>query len=139
MVGVPVVAVSGARVLVGAAEVAGGSAILFSSCRNMGSDTENYKEAKAEGDVDHVIVTRGKGQAPKSSTPNSIYEKVHNEDPSKVVSRTKYDNNGNILIREDFDRNHYDKATKTALKDHKHIYSYNDKGQRIGEKIVPIK
>ncbi|WP_331922003.1 hypothetical protein [Pseudobacteroides sp.] len=84
-------------------------------------------------------VVQGKGQAPKKGDANSVYEKVHNEDPNKIVSRTTYDKNGNISTREDYDHTHFDKATKTELQNHKHIYEYNDKGQRIGEKTVPIK
>jgi len=89
------------------------------------------------------VITRGKAQAPKSGIPNSVYEKLDNQNPNTVVSRTIYDSNGNVISREDYytgsnPHTHYDKATGQNFENHKHIYKYNDKGQRIGEEVIPL-
>lgn len=90
------------------------------------------------------ITIQGKGRAPKTGTPNSVYEQLDNQNPKIVVSRTTYDRNGNVISRKDYyigsnPHTHYDKITGKILENHQHIYRYNDKGQRIGEEIVPLK
>lgn len=89
-------------------------------------------------------ITRGKGPAPKRGAPNSVYEKVDNEDPRIITSRTTYNSNGKPATREDYYRGsdrhaHFDKETKRVLQSHKHIFKYNSRGQPIGRgKIVPM-
>jgi hypothetical protein len=82
---------------------------------------------KAAGE--HTIVRSGK--APKTSTPNSIYE-VSRADGSRSV--TYYDDKGNWFSREDYGqlRTHgtlgYDKNGKVPPHEHKQTYkSYNGK------------
>jgi len=88
-------------------------------------------------------VSQGTAQAPKEGAANSEYEKVDNENPEIVVSKTKYNENGKPAEREDYYRGsnphtHYDKTTGKELTNHKHVYRYNDKGQRIGEDVEPL-
>ena len=89
-------------------------------------------------------VEQGKSKPPKKGDPNSTYEQLDNE-TGEVVSRTKYDQNGNLTQREDYYKGsennrhtHYDKQTGKTLEDHRHVYEYNDSGQRIGEWVEPI-
>ena len=72
-------------------------------------------------DKEQELVLRGKGQAPKKGNPNSIYEKIDNENPNLVTSRTTYNKHGKIEKREDYyvgsnPRTHYDKTTNIELK-----------------------
>ena|GEM_PF-2870822 len=92
--------------------------------------------AGAAGKVE-TPVTRGKGQAPKKNTPNSIYEKLDNENPSIVKSRTYYDENGKPFSRQDYYRGsdphtHYEGKD---LYNHEHNFKFNEKGQPIGETV----
>ncbi len=88
-------------------------------------------------------VSQGTGQAPKTGAPNSEYEKVDNENPDIVVSKTKYNENGLPAERDDYyegsdPHTHFDKETQTNYTGHKHVFRYNDKGQRIGEDVLPL-
>ena len=95
-------------------------------------------------DKEQELVLRGKGQAPKKGNPNSIYEKIDNENPNLVTSRTTYNEHGKEAIREDYyigkdPHTHFDKQTGTEFKSHKHIFEYNNKGQPIGRpKVFPL-
>ena len=106
---------------------------------NSGGGDPNDPKDKEE----QKLVLRGKGQAPKKGNPNSVYEKIDNENPNLVTSRTTYDQNGYPATREDYyvgsnPRTHYDKTTNIELKNHKHIFEYNEKGLPIGEKVIPL-
>jgi hypothetical protein len=108
-----------------------------------GHDPDPNKN-KADKNGDKPIVIRGKSLAPKKGTPGSVYEKVDNEDSNLVVSRTTYDNNGYPAAREDYYKGsnpqaHFDKESGASLKNHKHIFRFNDKGQPLAkEKVVPL-
>lgn len=77
-------------------------------------------------------------------TPNSVYEKLDNEKPNLVISKTKYNEFGKIARREDYYQGsnphaHFDKETQTNLNDHVHVFTYNNKGQPIGRgKVFPL-
>ncbi|QXF32710.1 hypothetical protein CE143_05625 [Photorhabdus luminescens] len=77
--------------------------------------------------TEHVIVSSGK--APKTSTPNSIYE-VSRADGTRSI--TYYDSKGRTFSREDYgqQRTHgelgYDEKGKVPP--HEHKITYNDRG-----------
>jgi uncharacterized protein YxeA len=81
-------------------------------------------------------IARGKSQAPPQGEPNSTYEQV--DDKGNLRSRTHYNENGQAETRDDFDHEHFDKKTQRYLKLHRHTYKYNEKGQPIGETVIPI-
>ncbi len=109
-------------------------------------DPKEPKEPKEAEEKWNVLTVQGKGMAPKNSTPYSIYEKLDNEIPDLVVSRTSYNHRGQRAIREDYDigssrlRPHYDDKTETYIKgSHRHIYEYNEHGQPIGRgQVEPL-
>ena len=72
--------------------------------------------------VSNMHITRGTGDAPKTSTyPGETYLKVDNEDNSVIVSKTQYGNNCLTLIRDDYyvgSKPH----THNGLLNHRHIY-----------------
>ncbi|MBG3039712.1 VENN motif pre-toxin domain-containing protein, partial [Proteus mirabilis] len=82
--------------------------------------------------TEHTIVSSGK--APKTSTPNSVYE-VSRADGTKSI--TYYDSRGNMFSREDYgqQRTHgslgYDANGKVPP--HEHKIEYNSKGQPVGK------
>jgi len=80
----------------------------------------------------------GTSDAPYKSTPNSIYEKIGND--NTVASRAFYDNHGNQFCRQDFNTDgHYDRATHQECgSNHQHNYGYNDKGQKNYEGAEPM-
>jgi hypothetical protein len=51
-------------------------------------------------------INRGQSKAPKTSEPNSIYEKQNAHGGNDVVSRTFYDDNGRPFARQDFEPGH---------------------------------
>ncbi|PYG87269.1 RHS repeat-associated protein [Ruminiclostridium sufflavum DSM 19573] len=141
--GVPAIAASAGLIAHGVGTVGTSIYNVTTDAQNVKNYYNKIKEESPEGGS-KPVVTQGKGQAPKQGQPNSVYEKVDNEDLNKVVSRTTYDSNGNIATREDYytgsnPHTHYDKSTGQNLENHTHIYKYNDKGQRIGEEVVPLK
>ncbi len=82
--------------------------------------------------TEHTIVSSGK--APKTSTPNSVYE-VSRANGTKSI--TYYDSRGNMFSREDYgqQRTHgslgYDANGKVPP--HEHKIEYNSKGQPVGK------
>jgi filamentous hemagglutinin len=82
--------------------------------------------------TEHIVVLSGK--APKTSTPNSVYE-VSRVDGTKSI--TYYDSNGNMFSREDYgqQRTHgtlgYDSDGKVPP--HEHKIEYNPDGKPIGK------
>ena len=101
---------------------------------------ESYGKDKENNDI---VINQGKGKAPKVGPPNSIYEKVDNKDSVTVVSRTTYNSNGKIGSREDYylgdkPHSHFDKQTNMHLKNHKHIYEYNQDGFIVNKYVEPI-
>ncbi|MCX8619136.1 hypothetical protein J3U42_12125 [Gilliamella sp. B2923] len=97
--------------------------------------------------IEHIIVPSGK--APKTSTPNSIYE-VSRADGSRSV--TYYDERGNMFSREDYgqQKTHgklgYDENGKVPPHEHKQTYKshngkiYKDKSyyRQIDENGKPV-
>ena len=70
-------------------------------------------------------------KAPKKSDPNSTYEKIDNEDPNLVVSRTYYDSCGRPIERIDYFRGsklhrHFIEKFVGKAENHKHIFKYNE-------------
>ncbi len=113
------------------------------SCGTGGRDPKDPKDDEKKRDENPIII-RGKGQAPKNGPPNSIYEKIDNENPNLVVSRTTYNKFGKEAAREDYyvgndPHTHFDKETRVEFESHKHIFEYNDRGQLVGRpKVVPL-
>jgi hypothetical protein len=111
---------------------------------NPGGMDPDPNKKKDDKKCDKPIVIRGKGMAPKEGTPFSIYEKVDNEDPNLVISRTTYNKFGKTGEREDYfigsnRHTHFNDKTKTELQSHKHIFEYNEKGLPIGRGfVVPL-
>ncbi len=109
-----------------------------------GRDPKDDDEDKREKENEKLVVTQGKSNAPKKSIPNSVYEKIDNENKNIVTSRTTYDDNGYPTTRCDFYRGsnphtHFDKGSSRILKNHKHIFRFNNKGQLLtSEKVVLI-
>ena len=100
-------------------------------------DAVEAEESGAAGKGNTGRVTQGKPRAPKTGTPGSVYEQVDNE--GNVMSRTTYGNNGQPEHRDDYKgKPHYDKKTGKYLRQHRHSFKYNDKGQPIGETVSPI-
>ena len=112
---------------------------------NPGGMDPDPNKKKDDKKCDKPIVIRGKGMAPKEGPPFSIYEKVDNEDPNLVISRTTYNKFGKKGEREDYfigsnRHTHFNDETKTELQSHKHIFEYNEKGLPIGRgSVVPLK
>ena len=77
---------------------------------------------KTEETVDEFIKF-GKSQAPKNSTPNSIYEQLNPD--GTVRSRTFYDSNGNPFSRQDFNHSH------GGMQPHEHIRTLDPVGKPI--------
>ena len=91
--------------------------------------------------INFTLTFQGKGQAPKISTKNSIYEKLDNEVPGLVKSRTFYNDIGKPFSRQDFyigSDPHTHNSNGVDLYDHEHIFQYNSKGQRTGEYVIPL-
>ena len=88
-----------------------------------GASPNPINPATNEVVTEHIIVSSGK--APKTSTPNSIYE-VSRADGSKSV--TYYDKNGNWFSREDFGQQRihgnlgFDNNGKVVPHEHKQTY-----------------
>ena len=82
--------------------------------------------------TEHIIVSSGK--APKTSTPNSIYE-VSRANGSKSV--TYYYKNGNMFSREDYGQLNPHKEIKLGpdgrAEAHEHKIMYNNQGKPIGK------
>ncbi len=74
--------------------------------------------------------TTSKSRAPKVGQPNSIWEQV--DEAGNIRSRTYYDGAGRPLIRQDFDHTH------GGIQPHEHQYEYNERGQKSGERVVPL-
>ncbi len=93
--------------------------------------------------VNSEQITKSKSKAPKTAAPGSTHIKVDNENPDVIVSKTKYNEHGLPEYREDYhvgskSHSHFDKKTKTQLKNHRHRFHYNDKGQQVGSTKEPI-
>ncbi|EPN1677550.1 hemagglutinin repeat-containing protein [Cronobacter turicensis] len=92
----------------------------------------NINPATDRISTEHTVVSSGK--APKTSTPNSVYE-VSRADGTKSI--TYYDDRGNMFSREDYgqQRTHgtlgYDSNGKVPP--HEHKVEYNANGQPIGK------
>lgn len=88
-----------------------------------GASSNPINPATNEVVTEHIIVSSGK--APKTSTPNSIYE-VSRANGSKSV--TYYDKNGNWFSREDFGQQRihgnlgFDNNGKVVPHEHKQTY-----------------
>ena len=109
-----------------------------SSPGGMDPDPNKKKDDKK---CDKPIVIRGKGMAPDRGTPGSVYEKVDNEDPNLVISRTTYNKFGRIAEREDYyigNNPHTHQEGDLVMQNHKHIFRYNEKGQPNGKAVIPL-
>ncbi|WP_455813236.1 hypothetical protein [Pseudomonas graminis] len=86
--------------------------------------------------TDHIVVSAGK--APKTSTPNSVYE-VSRADGTKSI--TYYDEKGRTFSREDYGQQQthgslgYDENGKVPP--HEHRIIYDDRGF-VKEKIYSV-
>ncbi|MDR7814699.1 RHS repeat domain-containing protein [Lacrimispora sp.] len=99
---------------------------------NPSEATKAKGESGAEGEM-----TKGKSRAPAEGEPGSTYDQV--DDKGEVMSETKYGDNRKPEYRDDLKgRPHYDKKTGQYLDQHRHVFEYNDKGQPIGEVVIPI-
>ncbi len=73
-------------------------------------------------------VTSGPGRAPKTGTPDSIYEQLDNA--GNVRSRTMYDSNGRPFSRQDFDHPH------GGMQPHEHLRNFDANGRPITKEVV---
>ena len=119
------------------------------SCnKNISCSQPGPKKPKKDDDKDDKKdsckkVIRGKGKAPEKSDPDSIYEKIDNEDHNLVVSRTYYDSYGRPMERIDYFRGskvhrYFVNKLEGEAENHKHIFKYNEKGQRISEEAISL-
>ena len=85
----------------------------------------------------------GNSRAPETQDAYSIYNKVDNVDGTTIVSKTYYNASGLPNCRIDYytgsdPHTHFDKATRTELYDHIHMFFYNEFGQRIKNLVVAM-
>ncbi len=106
-----------------------------------GPNDDDDDDKPTEGDSCNI--TSGTSKAPKTSEPDSGHYKLDNADKTTVESKTVYNSEGKPATRADINtgngkyRSHHIKEGKSE-KGHVHTFKYNEKGQRIEDKVTPL-